>query len=111
MNEDLAEELGSVSAEDMRQFYPQILAQGFLEVLADGNLYKEDALKFTDLAKRTLQPKKLAANQIPIRRNLLWPTGCNFIYEKQLKDPANVNHCIEYSLYAGRAVFQPTAHN
>ncbi|KAH6383666.1 hypothetical protein HBI60_254920 [Parastagonospora nodorum] len=101
MNEDLAEELGSVSAEDMRQFYPQILAQGFLEVLADGNLYKEDALKFTDLAKRTLQPKKLAANQIPIRRNLLWPTGCNFIYEKQLKDPANVNHCIEYSLYAG----------
>ncbi|KAH5216199.1 hypothetical protein HBI62_168920 [Parastagonospora nodorum] len=101
MNEDLAKELDSVTAEDVRQFYPQILAQGLIEVLAHGNLYKEEALKFTDLVERTLRPKKLAANQIPIRRNLMWPTGCNFIYEKQLKDPANVNHCIEYSLYAG----------
>ncbi|KAL5117480.1 metalloprotease [Pleosporales sp. CAS-2024a] len=101
MNEDLARELDNVSADDVRQFYPQILAQAQIEVLAHGNLYKEEALKFTDLVERVLKPKKLPANQIPLRRNLIWPAGCNFIYEKQLKDPANVNHCIEYSLYAG----------
>jgi insulysin len=101
LNEDLAREIDGVTAEDVRQFYPQILAQGQIEVLAHGNLYKEEALQITDLAERTLRPKKLPRNQIPIRRNLVWPAGCNFIYEKQLKDPANVNHCIEYSLYAG----------
>jgi insulysin len=101
MNEDLAKELDGVSAEDVRQFFPQILAQCQIEVLAHGNLYKEEALRLTDLVERTLKPRKLPANQIPVRRNLMWPSGCNFIYEKQLKDPANVNHCIEYSLYAG----------
>ncbi|KAH8732027.1 Metalloenzyme, LuxS/M16 peptidase-like protein [Phaeosphaeriaceae sp. PMI808] len=101
MNEDLYKELAGVTAQDVQEFYPQILAQGQLEVLAQGNLYKEDALKITNLAEKILKPRQLSANQVPIRRNLMWPSGCNFIYEKQLKDPANVNHCIEYSLYTG----------
>ncbi|KAF2125491.1 insulin-degrading enzyme [Dothidotthia symphoricarpi CBS 119687] len=101
MNEDLLKELDGVTAQDVQEFYPQILAQCQLEVLAHGNLYKEEALKLTDLAERTLKPKKLPASQLTIKRNLVWPSGSNFIYEKQLKDPANVNHCIEYSVYAG----------
>jgi insulysin len=101
MKEDLAREIDVVTAEDVRQFYPQILAQGQIEVLAHGNLYKEEALRIADLAERMLRPKKLPTNQIPIRRNLMWPTGCNFIHKRQLKDPANVNTCIEYSLYVG----------
>lgn len=101
MNEELSKELEGVTAQDVQQFFPQILAQCQIEVLAHGNLYKEEALKITDLVERTLKPRKLPANQVPIRRNLMWPSGCNFIYEKQLKDPANVNHCIEYSLYTG----------
>lgn len=101
MNEDLLKELESVTAKEIEQFFPQILAQCQIEVLAHGNLYKEEALKITDLVERTVRPKKLPSFQLPIRRNLILPAGSNFIYEKQLKDPANVNHCIEYSLYAG----------
>jgi insulysin len=101
MNEELLKELEGVTAQDVQQFYPQILAQCQIEVLAQGNLYKEEALKITDLVERTMKPRKLPANQVSIRRNLMWPSGCNFIYEKPLKDPANVNHCIEYSLYTG----------
>jgi insulysin len=29
------------------------------------------------------------------------PPGSNFFYEKELKDPKNTCHCVEYSLYAG----------
>ncbi|KAH7071172.1 Metalloenzyme, LuxS/M16 peptidase-like protein [Paraphoma chrysanthemicola] len=101
MNEELSRELEDITAQEVQQFIPQILAQCQIEVLAHGNLYKEEALKITDLVERTLKPKRLPANQVAVRRNLMWPSGCNFIYEKQLKDPANVNHCIEYSLYAG----------
>ncbi|CAO2647064.1 Nn.00g079860.m01.CDS01 [Neocucurbitaria sp. VM-36] len=101
MNEELLKELEGVTAQDVQQFYPQVLAQCQIEVLAHGNLYKEEALKITDLVERTMKPRKLPASQLPIRRNLIPPTGSNFIYEKQLKDPANVNHCIEYSLYTG----------
>ncbi|KAF1942302.1 LuxS/MPP-like metallohydrolase [Clathrospora elynae] len=102
MNEELLPELEGITAHDVQQFFPQILAQCQIEVLAHGNLYKEEALKITDLVERTMKPRILPANQLPIRRNLIWPSGSNFIYEKQLKDPANVNHCIEYSLYAGQ---------
>ncbi|KAJ4314445.1 metalloprotease [Neodidymelliopsis sp. IMI 364377] len=101
MNEDLTKELENVTAKDVQQFYPQILAQCQIEVLAHGNLYKEEALKITDQVIEIMKPKQLPVSQIPIRRNLILPPGSNFIYEKQLRDPANVNHCIEYSLYAG----------
>lgn len=101
LNEDLLKEMDSVTAQDVQDFFPQIFAQCQLEVLAHGNLYKEEALKLTDLAEHTMKPKKLPASQLTIKRNLVWPSGSNFIHERQLKDPANVNHCIEYSLYIG----------
>jgi insulysin len=101
MNEDLTKELDNVTAKDVQDFYPQILSQCQIEVLAHGNLYKEEALRITDQVIEIMKPKQLPSSQIPIRRNIVLPPGSNFIYEKQLRDPANVNHCIEYSLYAG----------
>ncbi|KAF7574173.1 insulin-degrading enzyme [Pyrenophora tritici-repentis] len=101
MDEDLLLELENVTAQDVQQFFPQILAQCHVEVLAHSNLYKGEALEITDLVERTIKPKRLPANQAPTPRGLIWPSGSNFIYKKQLKDPGNVNHCIEYSLYAG----------
>ncbi|KAI8933337.1 hypothetical protein NX059_012527 [Plenodomus lindquistii] len=101
LNAELLKELEGVTAQDVEQFFPQILAQCQIEILAHGNLYKEEALKITDLVERTIKPKKLPASELPIRRNIILPSASNFIFEKQLKDPANVNHCIEYSLYAG----------
>ncbi|CAG5158224.1 uncharacterized protein ALTATR162_LOCUS5045 [Alternaria atra] len=100
-NDELLSELENVTAQDVQQFFPQILAQCHIEVLAHGNLYNEEALKITDLVERTIKPRRLPANQVPTRRGLIWPSGSNFIYEKQLKDPENTNHCIEYSLYTG----------
>lgn len=101
MYADILAELDGVTAQDVQEFYPQILAQCQIEVLAHGNIHKEEALKITDMVERTIKPKKLPIDQLSCKRNLIWPEGCNFIYEKQLKDPANVNHCIEYSLYTG----------
>ena len=101
MVEDLARELEGVTAQDVQQFFPQVLAQCHIEVLSHGNLYKEEALKITDLIEKTIKPKTLPPNQWPIHRTLILPTGSNFIYERQLKDPANINHCIEYTLYLG----------
>ena len=101
MNEELAQELETVTSEEVQKFIPQVLSQCHIEVLAHGNLYKEEALKITDLVEKTLKPKKFLPSQWPIQRSLILPEGSNFIYRQQLKDPANVNHCIEYTLYLG----------
>lgn len=101
VNEQLLSELPSVTVADIRSFFPQLLSQVHIEVLAHGNIYKEDALKLTNMVELTLKPRKLPPTQWPIRRSLIFPPASNFVYERNLKDLANVNHCIEYLLYVG----------
>ncbi|KAF2279892.1 LuxS/MPP-like metallohydrolase [Westerdykella ornata] len=103
MTDELLKELEGITADEVRKFYPLVLSQFHAEILVHGNMYKEEALQITDLVEKTMRPKRLALSQWPTRRNLILPPGSNYIYEKQLKDPANVNHCIEYSLYLGNA--------
>lgn len=97
----LLEELPAVTADDVRAFIPQLLRQMHIEILVHGNMYREDALRITDLVESTLRPKKLPPSQWPIRRNIIVPAGSNFVYKRTLKDPANVNHAIDYALHTG----------
>ncbi|KJZ78997.1 hypothetical protein HIM_01770 [Hirsutella minnesotensis 3608] len=93
--EELAAELPNITAEAVRLFHRQMLAQMFIEVYAHGNMYKSDALKVTDMVVATLKPRALPCSQWPIIRSLLLPRGSNHVFNKTLKDPANVNHCVE----------------
>ncbi|KAF1981764.1 a-pheromone processing metallopeptidase Ste23 [Aulographum hederae CBS 113979] len=100
-NEQFFAELPHITAEDVRAFVGPLLSQMHIELLAHGNFHKEDALRFIDLIESTLKPRRLPPALWPIRRTLVFPPGCNYLYERTLKDPANVNHCIEYLLYIG----------
>ncbi|KAL1303025.1 hypothetical protein AAFC00_003338 [Neodothiora populina] len=99
--QQLLEELPAVTADDVRAFFPQVLKQMHIEILAHGNMWREDALKTTDLVESIMRPKTLPAAQWPIRRSLVLPGGSNYVYKKTLADPQNVNHCIDYQLYTG----------
>ncbi|KAF7563795.1 hypothetical protein G7046_g302 [Stylonectria norvegica] len=99
--EELAAELPSVTVEGVRQFQKQMLSQVHVEVYVHGNMYKEDALKVTDMVESTLKPRILPRSQWPILRSLILPPGSNYVFRKTLKDPANVNHCIETWFYLG----------
>ncbi|KAK2735024.1 Insulinase (Peptidase M16) [Myotisia sp. PD_48] len=101
LTQHLAAELEHMEVEDVAAFFPQLLRQTHCEILAHGNLYKEDVLKLTDLIESTLNPRPLPQSQWHVRRNLIIPPGSNYIYEHTLKDPANVNQCIEYYLFVG----------
>ncbi|KAF2091088.1 a-pheromone processing metallopeptidase Ste23 [Saccharata proteae CBS 121410] len=97
INDEYLAELPDVTADDVRSFYPQLLKQVHMEIMAHGNLYKEDALKMTDMVESTLKARSLPPAQWPARRSLIFPEGCSYVYRRPLKDPANVNHAIEYS--------------
>jgi insulysin len=107
INEQILAELPHLTATDIQQFYPQLLSQMHIEILVHGNLYKEDALKISDLIESILKPRPLSQTQWPINRSLVFPAGGNFVYHKTLKDPANVNHCIEYLLFVGDKAERP----
>lgn len=99
--EEFAAELSIITCESIRAFHKELLSQMHMEAVVHGNLYKEDALKLTDMMENTLKTRPLPKSQWSIYRSFLFPPGSNFVYRKTLGDPANVNHCIEYFLYVG----------
>lgn len=99
--EEYLAELPSITAEDVRQFKKQMLSQLRIDAYVHGNVYKEDALKLTDMVEATLKPRILPQAQWPVIRSLVLPPGSNYVYRKTLKDPANVNHCLETFFYVG----------
>ncbi|KAF2157769.1 LuxS/MPP-like metallohydrolase [Myriangium duriaei CBS 260.36] len=99
VNHQLLEELPSITVDDLRRFIPQILSQLHIEVLAHGNLYREDALRLTDIVESTMKSRTLPTSQWPVRRSLVLPQGSNYVFKRTLKDPQNVNHCIDYLLF------------
>ncbi|KAK3679815.1 metalloprotease [Recurvomyces mirabilis] len=101
LSEQYEEELANVTVEDVRAFYPQLLRQMFVEILVHGNLYKEDALRITDLVLNTLKPLPLSPTQWQTKRMLVPPPGTDIVYPRTLVNPDNVNHCIDYILLIG----------
>ncbi|KAI2612887.1 LuxS/MPP-like metallohydrolase [Hypoxylon fragiforme] len=99
--EQLVAVLPGITADDVRQFYKQIMSQLHIEAYVHGNVYKEDALKLTDMIEKILKPRPLPKEEWPIIRSLEFPPGSNFLFQKTLRDPANINHCIEYYLHIG----------
>lgn len=98
---EMLAELDSITADDVRAFIPHALQQMHIEMLVQGNLYKADALSIADLVERTLRPRRLPASQWPSKRAMIIPPGSDFRYAHTLKNPDNINHCIEYVLFAG----------
>ncbi|KAI1267360.1 peptidase M16 inactive domain-containing protein [Xylariaceae sp. FL1019] len=99
--EQLIPELPGMTADDVRSFQKSVMSQLHIETYIHGNVYKEDALKFSDMIESVLKPRLLPKEEWPISRSLDLPPGSNFLYKKTLKDPANVNHCVEYYLHLG----------
>ena len=101
LNEEHLEELELLTEENIAAFIPEALKQMHFEVLVHGNLFKEDALKVGLLVESVFKPRALPHTQFRERRSLLIPAGSRFIYQHRLKDPENVNSCIDYTLWVG----------
>ncbi|KAF7511556.1 hypothetical protein GJ744_004144 [Endocarpon pusillum] len=101
INHQYAAELPNIEADDVQTFIPQILGHNHIEILAHGNLYKEDALKMANLVESILKPRPLPQSLWHLRRDMVLPSGSNYTYRRSLVDPGNVNHTIEYSLLIG----------
>ncbi|KHN95135.1 a-pheromone processing metallopeptidase Ste23 [Metarhizium album ARSEF 1941] len=99
--DEKAEELKHVTADAVRLFQKQILSQLYIEVYALGNLQRSDAVELTDMVESTLRPRPLPRSQWPIIRSLILPRGSNYVYRRDLKNPQDVNHCVETWFYVG----------
>ncbi|EXJ75396.1 insulysin [Cladophialophora psammophila CBS 110553] len=104
MNDSYAKELPHITVDDIRTFVPELLQQAHIEVLAHGNLYKEEAKKIGNLIESTLKSRAFPPSEWLLRRNVILPEASNFVYKQVLSDPANINHAIEYYLDIGHVM-------
>ena len=100
-NDQLLLEVSHITPEDITNFYPQLLKQLHIEVLAHGNLYKEDALRMTKMVETIIQPRSLPRTQWQKKRNLILPENSDHSWKRVHQDPAVVNNAIDYFLYVG----------
>ncbi|KAF7940820.1 uncharacterized protein EAE97_007006 [Botrytis byssoidea] len=98
---EMLEELQAVTAEDLRSYSHELLRQMHIELLVHGNSYREEALSIAELVQSKLHPHRLPEAQWPPRRAIALPSGVNYLYERVLKNPDNVNHCLEYIISVG----------
>lgn len=101
LTEEHLEEIEQLTPEDLASFIPELFKQMHIEILAHGNIYKEDALRLSQQVATVFKPKSLPYAQFPARRSFIIPPGSSYFYPRLLKDKDNVNSCIEYHLFIG----------
>lgn len=94
--------LNQVTFQDLIYFAPLLLRQTTAEIMAFGNLTKQEALTISDLTIDILKPLPLSQSQTVRLRSYLLPVGCEFLHNVELQDSQNVNSCVEYFLQVGK---------
>uniref|UniRef100_A0A060T1A7 ARAD1C18700p n=1 Tax=Blastobotrys adeninivorans TaxID=409370 RepID=A0A060T1A7_BLAAD len=98
-----AKELESIQLADVEATLPEMLRQMQIEILAFGNIGKQEALNVGDLAAKYLKSDNLPVDQRGLLRSYLLPPKSAHYYEVELEDKENVNSAIEYFLQVGSA--------
>lgn len=99
--EMMAAELPTITSDEVRNFRDSVLKDLHIETYVHGNMYRNEALKATNLVESTLNAGLLPASKWLNPRSFVLPEGSNYVYNKTLQDPANVNHCVETFFYVG----------
>ncbi|CAI4047324.1 hypothetical protein N7582_004052 [Saccharomyces uvarum] len=83
--------------EQLNSFIPTIYEGVFFETLVHGNIKHEEAIEVDSLIKsliaNNIDNLQVSNNRL---RSYLLPKGKSFRYETDLKDPKNVNSCIQH---------------
>jgi len=94
-------ELEPMTADDVQSFVPEMLSRAYIQALAHGNLFKDDAINMMTLAERILGPRALTPAERITPRCLLLPEGGNFVYETAVPNKDNVNSALTYYCQIG----------
>ncbi|RKP06928.1 Metalloenzyme, LuxS/M16 peptidase-like protein [Thamnocephalis sphaerospora] len=102
LNEEKLEQLQTISAADLQQFYPQFLQQMQIEAVVHGNITEQDAVQLVQTMEKTLHPAPMYATQHLYSRCILLPRqGAKYVYQRAVPNPDNVNSAIEYYCQVG----------
>jgi insulysin len=94
-------EMEHITAEDVQQFLHEVRARMHLEMLAHGNIDREEAKNLLNLSETILGPRPLAPTEQISARSLILEPNTNARYAVAVPNDKNVNSSIEYYCQVG----------
>lgn len=95
-NAEYAAEVENIKREDIQGFFQQHLKGNHIELLAHGNLLRDDVPAMTKMIKETLQSRPLPQSQWHIRRDIILLPGSDYVYEHQSRGSSSMSKYIYY---------------
>ncbi|SPO41170.1 related to STE23 - Metalloprotease involved in a-factor processing [Pseudozyma flocculosa] len=94
-------ELERLTAEEVQAFLPELLQRMHVEVLAHGNLQRDEVQRVADESLATLQSRPINPAELVSQRSLLLPPGSNHVWTLPVTNDANINSALEYYCEVG----------
>ncbi|XP_024542665.1 nardilysin-like isoform X1 [Selaginella moellendorffii] len=93
--------LSTLSAEDVRNFIPQLFREAHVEALCHGNLTKEEALDIVNVVKSTVVTVPMLEETMPKIRIVKIPSQTDFAYNVPVVNPLEENSVAELYFQMG----------
>lgn len=101
LSEQRAKAYENLTMDDVKNFLPRFLSEVRMEILAVGNLSKEDALQAAAMCESILKPTGIPRKRLPATQAVILPPGSNYVYQRPVEDPENINNCLEQTYWTG----------
>jgi insulysin len=96
-----AAELPAITLAEASDFRDVVWKSMHIEVYVHGNMHRNEALEATNMVESILNAGVLPPEQRSSSRSFALPESSNYVYNKTLQDPDNVNHCVETFFHVG----------
>ncbi|KAH7923541.1 hypothetical protein BV22DRAFT_1015236 [Leucogyrophana mollusca] len=98
--EEKLPEVPSVTAEELQAHVQQMLSQVSIRMLVLGNMYKDEAISFSEMAENVLQASPLPTNEVT-EHALILPESSDFMWTAPVPNPNEPNSSLTYYLHLG----------
>ncbi|KAF8559745.1 hypothetical protein OG21DRAFT_1550390 [Imleria badia] len=99
--EEQLPEISGITAEEVKSHSAQLLANVSIQILALGNLYKDQVIALSRDVEDILRSKPLPS--IPTDFSLILPeVGCNYVWTAPVPNPNEANSALSYYLHLGQ---------
>ncbi|KAI0372962.1 insulin-degrading enzyme [Pilatotrama ljubarskyi] len=97
---ELLEEVPTVTPEELQSHIASLLSKVNVQILAVGNLYKDEASRLAQMAEDILQASPIAASEV-MERSLILPPASNFIWTTPVPNKNEPNSALTYYMHMG----------
>ncbi|EMD38222.1 hypothetical protein CERSUDRAFT_82469 [Gelatoporia subvermispora B] len=99
VDEKLAE-LSSISAQEIEEHVRNLFESINMRILVVGNLHKDEAVKFTEMAEAILHAKPISPSEV-VERCLIPPDASNYVWPSLVRNLKEPNNSLTYYIHMG----------